>query len=156
MITKIGLKPLVFLLLTLVSCTSYPEDHGYVMHQENLEKIAVGQTDKTGVTELLGSPSTKSDYGTEKWYYIGKKATATAFFDPTVTEQSVIALEFDKGGKVHNMQKYSLKDSVNIQPVQEVTRTEGSTPGLIEQFLGNMGRFNSESHSRPGAPAGIP
>jgi len=154
--SKIDLKLAALLLLTLVSCTSYPEDRGYVMHQENLEKIAVGQTDKSGVTELLGSPSTKSDYGTEKWYYIGKKATATAFFDPIVSEQNILALEFDKDGKVGNIQKYSLKDSLDVPPVQEVTRTEGSTPSLMEQLLGNVGRFNSESHARPGAPVGIP
>jgi len=156
MTPKIRLKAPAFLLLALISCTSYPEDHGYIMHKENLEKVEVGQTDKAGVTELLGSPSSKSDYGPEKWYYIGKKATATAFFDPKVTEQSILALEFDKDGKLGSMQQYSLKDSIDIKPVQEATRTEGSTPSLMEQFLGNVGRFNSESHTRPGAPVGIP
>ena len=50
---------------------------------------------------MIGTPSTTSTVGGSAWYYITQKPTAnTHFMDPSITDQHVLAIYFDKDKKV--------------------------------------------------------
>lgn len=120
------------------------DDRGYVETNPMQEQIKVGQTTKEEVLSRLGSPSTISAFPPETWYYISRKRETIAFLAPKLVDQKIGQIEFDASGKVSKFEIYN-KDAVrNISYVDRETTTEGRTLGVAEQFLGNIGRFNSK------------
>jgi outer membrane protein assembly factor BamE (lipoprotein component of BamABCDE complex) len=95
------------------------------------------------VTQLLGSPSSVSAFQDRTWYYISRRTEQTAFFDPEVVEQEVLAVNFDSQNIVQDMKVYGLENGRLVQMVDRVTPTHGNDLTLVQQILGNLGRFNN-------------
>ena len=148
---------LVFISLAS-ACSRNPEIQGYMFRPEDLAALTPGQTTKEEVQRKLGSPSSKSDFGPETWFYISRKTESMAFFEPKTTDQQVMALEFN-GEVLANIKKLGLQDAKKVAFAKDTTPTEGHSIGLMEQLLGNVGKFNrAESARTPGAklPGGGP
>lgn len=117
-------------------------ERGYQVDEETLAKVKVGSTSKTEALALMGTPSTTSTVGGDAWYYIGQKMSRPVMFmNPTVSDQSVTALYFDKGGKVARIGKYGLKDGEVFDYVSETTPTGGTEPSFLRNILTGLLRF---------------
>ena len=92
-----------------------------------------------------GSPSTVSTFEDSKWYYIGQKTTQFAFFQPEILERKVLVISFNDAGYVADTRTYGLEDGKIIDPVERITPTEGREFSIIQQLLGNLGRFTGTS-----------
>ena len=108
-----------------------------------LLEIVPGTTNKSRVSALLGAPSTKSDYGEETWIYISAKTKTVAFFKEELITRKVIYIAFDANGIVGSIGRLSEKDGTKIEYVSRETPTAGQRITLIQQLIGNIGRFNS-------------
>jgi outer membrane protein assembly factor BamE (lipoprotein component of BamABCDE complex) len=135
----------VLLALLLVGCKSVAqvENRGYVAAKPIAEQIKPGETSKAEVRRLLGSPSTISSYPPETWYYISRERETVAFLAPELTGQKVAQIEFDAAGKVSKFEDFGTDSAREMQYVERETPTEGRSVGLLEQLLGNLGRFNT-------------
>jgi outer membrane protein assembly factor BamE (lipoprotein component of BamABCDE complex) len=136
--------------VTLTACTPRIDQRGNKPDEEQVVQINPGVDDKNRVAELIGTPSTISTFNDKTWYYISKRTETTAFFDPDVVDQEVLAIQFDDSGIVQNMRVYGQEDGRQIAYVDRVTPTEGNELTIIQQLLGNLGRFNPSNDSRPG------
>src|SRR5579863_8469275 len=99
---KFWLAAALALATPLAGCIGYDGDfdRGYQLDEQALAKVQVGKTDKREALNLMGTPSTTSTVGGDAWYYIGQKMhRALAFMPASTTDQHVLALYFDKGGK---------------------------------------------------------
>ncbi len=137
----------------ITGCVKNKQSTGYTFDDSELKKLAVGQTNKEQVIQYLGSPSTKSFFGNEIWYYVNRNYESRAFFDPKLVSQKIVAVSFNKEGLVSSIKNYDKNDSVNLSLNHEVTPTEGHDVGVLGQVLGNIGKFNS---SRTPHPTGVP
>jgi outer membrane protein assembly factor BamE (lipoprotein component of BamABCDE complex) len=135
-------------LMILSCCAKKIESRGYTIEQAEFDKIQVNKSRKEDVTTILGSPSARSTYGKETWYYVAAKTKTVAFLPPKMTEQHVIAISFSSNDTVDTINHYSLSDAKNIAYEPDVTKTEGSKAGVIQQLLGNVGRFNPAGTDR--------
>ena len=136
--------------LLLVGCTPRIDQRGNKPDEEQVTQINPGVDDKTRVAELIGTPSTVSTFSDKTWYYISKRTETTAFLDPDVTDQEILAIQFDDSGIVENMRVYGQEDGRTIAYVDRTTPTEGNELTLIQQLLGNLGRFNPSGDSKTG------
>jgi outer membrane protein assembly factor BamE (lipoprotein component of BamABCDE complex) len=123
------------------------DDRGYRDADLSIGSIKEGASTREDVMAALGSPSTQSDFGPETWYYVSTVKESEAFFKPTITQQKVLRVQFSDAGVVQKIENYDLSQSKNIQIVDKVTPTEGHKLGVIEQIVGNLGRFNKPSDS---------
>jgi outer membrane protein assembly factor BamE (lipoprotein component of BamABCDE complex) len=133
----IGSLGIVGLALGLSGCIGYDGDfdRGYIVDPRIMSQIKVGETTKPQALTLMGTPSTTSTVGGDAWYYIGQKMQRSlAFMAPKMTDQFVVALYFDKGGKVQRIANYGMKDGKVFDFVSRTTPTGGAEPN----FLGNM------------------
>lgn len=130
------------LLLASAACVTKTSQTGYVKEAEITEAVIIGQSSRDDVRGKLGSPSSQSTFGTETWYYISGHTEAVAFFTPDIVEQEVIRIEFNDSGIVTDVKKLTKKDSKEFDLVKRTTPTEGHSMGIMEQLLGNIGRFN--------------
>jgi outer membrane protein assembly factor BamE (lipoprotein component of BamABCDE complex) len=142
-------------LATLGACTPTVDIRGNLPDADTLAEIKEGVSTREQVREKFGSPTAIATFDDNVWYYISKKTEQTAFLDPTVLEQHVLVLRFNDTGRVSEMKKLTLDDARNVSLVQRSTPTAGQDLGLIEQFIGNLGRFNTNDRTgrvgRPGS-----
>jgi outer membrane protein assembly factor BamE (lipoprotein component of BamABCDE complex) len=135
-LARSGTLGLVCLLagLGLSGCIGYDGDfdRGYVADQRTMDQVKIGATTKPQALALMGTPSTTSTVGGDAWYYIGQKMERSlAFMPATLTDQNVIALYFDKSGKVQRIANYGLKDGKVFDFVSRTTPTGGSEPNIL-------------------------
>ena len=92
---------------------------------------------------ILGTPSAKSNFGEETWYYIMEKRETYGMFAPKVAEQKVTSIRFDNAGLVADMSKTDKEEGKLVEYVEKTTPTEGRKMGVMEQLLGNFGKFST-------------
>ena len=132
------------LALGLGACAQDIRIRGNIPESEMVSKISPGIHSRIDIQSLLGSPSTVSTFQDSKWYYIGQKTTQFAFFEQEVLERSVLVVSFDAAGLVETTRTYDLADGQTIDPVDRVTPTEGREISILQQLLGNLGKFPSQ------------
>ena len=147
----------VFLVLALTvgACAPRVHNQGHEVDPEQLAQVEPGKTNRDQVMEILGSPSSQSTFGPEIWYYVSQQMHSTLFFKPEVNDRKVIAVEFDPEGVVSTVSTLGLADGRIVQPVERVTPTSGHELTVIEQVIGNFGRFSRKAKG-PQPGAGIP
>ncbi|MGO4869462.1 MAG: outer membrane protein assembly factor BamE [Roseiarcus sp.] len=129
---------------TLSGCIGYDGDfdRGYQVDQESLDQIKVGATTKPQALALMGTPSTTSTVGGDAWYYIGQKmARPLAFMPAKMTDQHVLAIYFDKGGKVTRIANYGMQDGKVFDFVSRTTPTGGQEPDFLRNIMTGLFRF---------------
>jgi outer membrane protein assembly factor BamE (lipoprotein component of BamABCDE complex) len=132
------------LALGLGACAQDIRVRGNIPDSEMVSKINPGVHSRIDIQSLLGSPSTVSTFQDSKWYYIGQKSTQFAFFEPKVLERTVLVVSFDAAGLVETTRTYDLADGQAIDPVDRVTPTEGRKMSILQQLIGNLGKFPSQ------------
>lgn len=108
-----------------------------------MSQIMVGVTRAEDVAAVLGSPTTRSNFGEEVWYYVSQRQERVGMFAPKVTEQHVMAISFDSSQVVSNVSEFTKEQGKPVQLVSKTTPTEGHDFTFVEQMLGNLGRFNA-------------
>lgn len=138
----------VFLALTAasaltVACDRNVESHGHVLRTITLEDVQPGVQTRDGVLQLLGTPSSTSPFDDKTWYYISETTENIAFLRPQIVERKVLVMTFDDQGILDNIGTLTEKDSQVVQLASRETPTAGHKLTILEQLLGNFGRFNS-------------
>ncbi len=126
--------------LTVSSCTPTVAKRGNMIDDEALSQIKVGATTREEVAKVLGTPTEMATFDDKIWYYIGRRTEQTAFFDPELTEQKVVAIKFTPEGKVEKISKGTDKYVQDIDPVSAKTPTYGKEISVMQQLLGNLGK----------------
>ncbi len=110
---------------------------------EAVESIEPGVHNQLEVARSLGTPSSSSLFGDETWFYISQYRTASALSMPQTESQTVVAVAFDDAGIVQEIAMLTIEDGIIINPLSRKTPTHGRELGLLEQLIGNIGRFDS-------------
>ncbi|HEY5347655.1 MAG TPA: outer membrane protein assembly factor BamE [Rhizomicrobium sp.] len=119
----------------LVACTPVINQRGYLPNPEAEDAIKTGTDTKTSIQQHLGDPSTAATFGNEAWYYISSVEKQVAFFTPVVQSRTILAVYFDKDGKVTAVKHYGLKDGHVIVFDSRETPTRGRELTFLQQLL---------------------
>jgi outer membrane protein assembly factor BamE (lipoprotein component of BamABCDE complex) len=138
--------------LAMAACTPIVTTHGHALNPDQIAEIKPGVTTREEVTRLLGSPSTIGTFEHERWFYVSQRNEVMSFYKADVTQQDVVGIDFDSNGVVSDVHTHGLELAQAIEPDPNKTRTMGNEITLLQQFLGNIGKFNSS----PEAGAGVP
>jgi len=132
------------LVLGAAACSPIIDNRGNLPTAEQLAQIEPGKTTRDEVQALLGSPSATLLYGDERWQYIATKSETVAFFKPKVLDRNVVSITFDQAGKVKDVVTKGLEDGQKLEIVDRETPTAGKEMSILEQMVGNIGRFSKE------------
>lgn len=128
----------------VAGCVATEQQRGYVFNAKSLEQIVVGESTRKDVIKLMGAPTTRSEFEVERWHYIGNKAEVTGILTPELKDQKVVSIEFTEDGIVKNIENKTLADKNDVEMVGRATPTEGHSVGVMQQLIGNFGRFNKQ------------
>ena len=142
----------------LIACTPTLDNRGYLSDPQVEGSIKPGSDSKTTVQDRLGYASTVNNFGTDAWYYISSQEKQVAFFTPTVLKRDILAVYFDKDGKVTNIRHFGLKDGRVISFETRETPSRGRELTFLMQLLNaTPGSGQSQINTpNPGGGGGVP
>jgi len=121
----------------LAGCGAEINRHGHVFMDVDLAQVQPGMS-KDQVTMAFGSPDTTSTVNGEAFYYISTTQKAYVFFKPWEIDRKVVAVYFNGGGTVQQVDQYGLKDGIVVRYAKDETPARGKDLGVLEQIFGNI------------------
>lgn len=138
----LALPALLAVALSASACSPIVRTSGSLFEPETLSQLQPGVSRDSDVMALLGTPTAESTFDPRhEWYYVGQRTEQTAFFAPEVTDRQILRIRFDDNGVLAAADKLTLADGKEIDPNSRTTPTVGHELTMIEQVLGNVGRF---------------
>jgi outer membrane protein assembly factor BamE (lipoprotein component of BamABCDE complex) len=131
------------LVLGLAGCLGYDGEvvHGYQVDPKLLDQVKVGSSAEQALI-VMGTPSTTSTVGGDAWYYITQTTDRSVLFmDPSITNQRVLAIYFDKQKRVERIANYGLQDGKVFDFVSRTTPTGGAESTFLTGILKNLLKF---------------
>lgn len=146
---KIRIRSLLCLPLAcaaLAACTPTQATRGNIVEDYRIAEIVPGVSTRTSVLQSMGSPTTQAPFDDNVWYYIGQKTEKRGIFDPKVVEKKIVVVAFNDEGVVESLDKIDA-DQIDVPNVRRKTPTSGNEITVLQQLLGNVGRFNSQKQN---------
>ena len=138
--------------LTVSGCAKDINPRGNKPHEDALVQLSVGEQTQRDVVAIMGTPSTISPFNPNEWYYISAQTSQYAFFEIEELERQIHVLEFDDRGILSGMRLLDLEDGVEVAVADKETPTLGREFSVLEQLLGNLGRFSAGDEPRQPGP----
>jgi len=139
--------------LGLVGCTPTQATRGNLVEDFRLTEVTPGVSTKTNVLRSLGSPTTRAPFDDNIWYYLGQKKEKRGIFDPKVVEQRVVVVAFNADGVVDTIEEVDANQTP-IPRVRRKTPTSGNEVTVLQQLIGNIGRFNKQNENAANTAGG--
>ncbi len=125
----------------VTACSARETTRGNFLFQEDILTIQPSVTTQNDVLNLLGTPTTRSVFDDNTWYYVGLKTEKESFFDEKIVERQVYKLTFNDLGMVDSVQEVE-GESIDVPLAARKTPTSGKELTFMQQMLGNIGKFN--------------
>ena len=130
--------------VTLIgACTPTVTQRGNMLEDYQIERIVPSIHTRSDVLRLLGSPTTEAPFDANTWYYIGQETEKRGILDPEVKEERIVVVQFDQEGVVQTVQDMDT-ERLDVPFERSKTPTHGHEVTAIQQFLGNLGKFNPQ------------
>ncbi|MDO8297062.1 MAG: outer membrane protein assembly factor BamE [Caulobacter sp.] len=128
-------------LMSTGACMPMTTYSGFQAIEVNPADIKTGDDTKSTVLGKLGSPSAKSTFDPNVWFYMSQVTDRVAFYQPRVAARNVFAITFDPATEqVTAVNSYTLRDGKVFAYNSRETPTRGRELSILEQLLGNVGR----------------
>ncbi|PJB70547.1 MAG: outer membrane protein assembly factor BamE [Alphaproteobacteria bacterium CG_4_9_14_3_um_filter_47_13] len=126
------------------SCTPTHSVRGNIVQDYQLSEIVPLQDSRTDILRKLGSPTTKAPFDDNVWYYIGQETEKRGIFDPKVTDERIIMVSFNDEGIVQDIKDIE-NERIDLPYARNKTPTSGNEVTVMQQLLGNLGKFNKNA-----------
>ncbi|HRD28778.1 MAG TPA: outer membrane protein assembly factor BamE [Caulobacter sp.] len=128
-------------LMTTGACMPMTTYSGFQAIEVNPADIKAGEDTKSTVMGKLGSPSARSTFDPNVWFYMSQVTDRVAFYQPRVAQRNIYAVTFDAATEqVTAVNAYTLRDGKVFAYNSRETPTRGRELSILEQLLGNVGR----------------
>lgn len=140
----------------VTACAPLREYHGYLPDDSQPEDIEPGEDTRSSVLARLGTPSTKSVFDDNTWFYMSTSYRSFAYLRPKVTERDIVAIKFGEDDVVDEIVAYDAEDGEILNYASRKTATRGRELGLLEQLFGNVGTVRLPNSGDDNDPGRIP
>ena len=138
-------KLFIFLLIAFFfsACTLKKVSHHHGVHflDKKQEKITINKTNRNDIINLLGEPSTKSNFDSNLWIYIERKtynSSLTSFKSDKIITNNVLILEFGNAGLLVKKEFLDLNNMQEINFTEQVTGSQLKKNTFVYDFLSSM------------------
>jgi len=106
---------LIILFFFTLSCSinKVKNNHGVLGLEKKVLNIQVNKSNTNDIINILGPPSTKSEFDNNIWIYIERKKTNRSVFKlgrQKIDKNNVVVLEIDNKGLLKKKEIYNLND----------------------------------------------
>ena len=151
--TKIRLLLTLSIVLVGSACTPTIAQRGNMLEDHQLAQVTAGVSSRSDVLRNLGSPTTKSTFDNNVWYYIGQETEKRGILDPEITSERIILAAFDDEGILQTLSEID-RERMNIPFERDKTPTHGNERTVVQELLGNLGKFNPNQQASSATTGG--
>lgn len=139
----------------VAACSPLRQYHGYLPDESQPADIEPGEDTRSSVLARLGTPSTKSIFDDNTWFYMSTSYASFAYFKPKVSNRDITAIKFGEDDVVDEIVQYDADDGEVLSYSARKTATRGRELGLLEQIFGTAGTAglrlpNTDDNNAPG------
>ena len=145
---------ILFLFLFTLNCSTnkVSKNHGFKSLETKFEKIVINQTNKNDIIDLIGPPSTKSDFNKNKWFYIERRKTNQSLFKlgkKKIEKNNILMVEFNNRGILTNKKIFDMDDMNEIKYVKSLTHKEFKQNNFLYNILTSVReKINAPARNR--------
>lgn len=133
------------LLLLGSACAPVQANRGNYLRNEKLALAEPSVATKADITRAFGPPTTVATFDENIWYYIGEQTETMGMFETEVKERRIVALQFDENGVLQDIREIDPAQGQSVEFVDRTTPNAGKEFTVIQQLVGNIGRFTPDS-----------
>ena len=148
-------KPLgvaIAIILLTAGCSAKISTRGNLVADDALKEIEIGKSTKEQIAKELGTPSTIATFDGNTWYYIGAITETISLFPQNTIDQKIITMKFDGAGILRALDYKNKEDANVVAIVDRTTVIPSRDLTIIQQILGNVGRFPTGSGPASNTP----
>ncbi len=133
-----------------------PQVRGNMVSEDQLKQLVPGTSTEADATALLGSPTAHATFDRNTWIYIGQITTPQIAGFERVHKQDVVALHFSNSGVLEKIERKTAKNALPAPMIAGATPSPGTSVSILQQIVGNVGRYNAAPQSLGGPAGGAP
>jgi len=134
----------------LSACAPQMAQRGNMLENYQLEEVKAGEHTRSDILRILGSPTTKDPFQDDVWYYIGQETAKHGILDPEVVKERIVIVQYDPDGYVGRIADV-VDGRIDVPITRDKTPTYGNDLTVIQQLLGNLGKFNPQEAAGAGS-----
>jgi len=117
------------LLLFTLNCSAnkVSKNHGFISLDLKVNKISINKSNKNDVINIIGPPSSISEFDNNKWFYIERKKTNQSLFKlglKKINKNNILILSFDNRSILKEKKLLDLNDMNDVKYVKSITEKE--------------------------------
>ena len=128
----------------VAACEPTVSTHGHVWRGVSPDDIQPGVDTRQTVLQRLGSPSAEGLEQDAPWFYVTERELNRGVRPVVALEQRVVVIRFDPDGAVASVSELGPQDRIDVALSDRETPTRGQSLNLLQQLLGNIGRFEAQ------------
>ncbi len=134
----------LFILIFATACiTKSINQKGNIFDDNDVREIKVGLTNRENVVKILGYPINQSYFDDNLWIYYSYQIKEVMFFKPKITNQKVLAIQFNSETDiVSDMSLYDI-NSENYEILNDINdNMDKDKNNIIQDILRNIGQIS--------------
>ena len=125
-------------------CGDRVSSHGHIINENELKQINIGTTTRADILDILGQPSFKGAFDTQKLYYSSQVMLQPVASTKQTQKRIIYIFTLDDDNILQSIDLINKEDGLQIAHIDDKTPTPGDTFGILEQVFSNLKRRKVE------------
>ena len=133
----------IFCFIIIANCSGNKVSnyHGTKSLDNKFDQIYINSTNKNDLLNILGPPSTVSDFNENIWIYVERLKTNQSLFKlgaQKIKKNNVLIVELNDNGLIKNKKLLDLNDMNNIKYLKKTTYKEFENSDMLYGILSSL------------------
>jgi outer membrane protein assembly factor BamE (lipoprotein component of BamABCDE complex) len=125
-------------------CGDRISSHGHIINENELKQINIGTTTRADILDMLGQPSFKGAFDTQKLYYSSQVMLQPVAGTKQTQKRIIYIFTLNDKNILQSIDLINKEDGLQIAHIDDKTPTPGDTFGILEQVFSNLKRRKVE------------
>ena len=132
---------LLFLFTLNCSTNKVSNNHGFTSLQIKFEKILINKTNKNDILNIIGPPSSISNFNKNKWFYIERTKANQSLFKLGIKKtlkNNILIVKFNNKGILEEKKLLKLDDMNDIKFTKDITDKDYKQNDVLFNILSSL------------------
>ena len=133
----------IFLFLFTLNCSTnkVSNNHGFASLQTKFERISINKTNKNDILNIIGPPSSISNFNKNKWFYIERIKSNQSLFKlgiKKIRKNNILIVKFNNKGILEEKKLLKLDDMNDIKFTKDITDKDYKQNDALFKILSSL------------------